>query len=170
LAEAGRYWGWPALTNSCLRRIHPRCSRAGHSAAAQKTPWTTNNEHNILGNHTNGGTNGLGTCTPWTGGGACSTAGGRSEDTTGGSAGGLSSSPMPWRNETVVLTGTTSTPAYADNNTSQNSSRQQQTRGETSMNLNTKAKITVATLNMNGRQEAGMGPLSKWGRYNQNGN
>jgi hypothetical protein len=127
-----------------------------------KTPWITNNKHNILRNHTSGGTNGLGMCTPWTGGGACSTASRHSEDTTGGSAGGFSSSPMPQRNKTVVLTGTTNTPAYADNNTSQNSSQQQQTQGDTNMNLNTKAKITVATLNMNEQQEAGMGPLSKW--------
>jgi exonuclease III len=30
------------------------------------------------------------------------------------------------------------------------------------MNLNTKARITIATLNINRRQEAGKGPLSKW--------
>jgi hypothetical protein len=69
---------------------------------------------------------------------------------------------MHWRNETLALTGAAVMTGEPNSNSSQNTHQQQRARRSTEMNLNTKARITIATLNINGRQEVGKGPLSKW--------
>jgi hypothetical protein len=128
-----------------------------------KTPSTTINKHIIIGNQTSGGTDGLGSCTPRTGGGARSTAGERSNDGTGGLAGGLfSSSPILQRNGRTALTGATITPVEQGDDLRQNAQPQQQATRSANTLLNTKARIKIAMLNINGCQETGKGPLSKW--------